>query len=360
MTLDSYASEQGDCGSHQAGGPFSITLREPDAPYGPPKPRLLDQVRDAIRTRHYSYRTEEAYVGWIRRYIFFHGKRHPAEMGKAEIAQFLTFLAVDRKVAASTQNQALAAILFLYKEVLGTDPGWLDDVVRAKRPRRLPVVLTRPEVEALLAVLDGVSWIMAMVLYGSGLRVLECLRLRVKDIDFTRNEILVRDGKGEKDRVTMLAAAVKEPLRKHLDRVRCLYERDLQAGFGRVQLPGALARKYPNADREWGWQWVFPASRLCMDPRFGPPQRFHLHESVPQRAIHAAARRAGLTKPVCDTSARGRLRHPDGPRTARSSGREDHDDLYARVEPRRPRCPEPCRPTAGGGWRRASPRRRAA
>ncbi len=276
-----------------------LAVREPEEAYhSTAKPRLLDQVREAIRTRHYSYRTEEAYVGWVRRFILFHGKRHPAEMGKAEIEQFLTALAVNRRVAASTQNQALAAILFLYKDVLGCDPGWLDDVVRAKRPQRLPVVLTRPEVDALLAALEGVSWIMAMLLYGSGLRLTECLRLRVKDIDFTRHEILVREGKGNKDRVTMLPGAVKEDLLKHLDRVRVLHERDVKAGFGRVQLPDALAKKYPNANREWGWQWVFPASRICTDPRFGSAQRFHLHESVLQRAIHDAARKVGIAKPV--------------------------------------------------------------
>jgi len=273
------------------------------------KPKLLDQVREAIRARHYSFRTEEAYAGWIRRFILFHHKRHPAEMGKGEIEQFLTALAVKRHVSASTQNQALAAILFLYREVLRRDPGWLDDVVRAKRPQRLPVVLTRLEVEALLQQLDGVSWIMAMLLYGSGLRLMECLRLRVKDIDFTRNEILVREGKGNKDRVTMLPAGVKDSLTTHLDDVRRLHERDLKAGLGRVQLPDALARKYPNANREWGWQWVFPAGRICArplklrsasgtDPRFGPPQRYHQHESVLQRAIREAARKAGIAKPV--------------------------------------------------------------
>jgi integron integrase len=270
--------------------------RVPAAPAA--KPRLLDQVRDAIRTRHYSYRTEEAYVGWIRRFILFHHKRHPAEMGKPEIEQFLTGLAVKRNVAASTQSQALAALLFLYKEVLECDPGWLDDVVRAKRPWRLPVVLTRQEVEGLLAALGGVAWIMAMLLYGSGLRLMECLRLRVKDIDFTRHQILVREGKGDKDRVTMRPAAVKTPRLKHLDRVRRLHERDLQAGLGGVQLPHALARKYPTANREWGWQWVFPAARICDDPRFGPPQRYHVHETVPQRAIREARRRAGIAKPV--------------------------------------------------------------
>ncbi len=296
MTLDSYV--RGDCGLDHSDAPFGITIREPAAAYGPPKRRLLDRVREAIRTRHYSYRTEEAYVGWIRRFILFHGKRHPADMGKAEIEQFLTALAVKRGVAASTQNQALAAILFLYKHVLERDPGWLDDIVRAKRPRRLPVVLSRQEVEVLLAAVHGVPWIIAMLLYGSGLRLMEGLRLRVKDIDFTRNEILVRDGKGEKDRVTMLALAVKEPLLRHLDGVRRLHQRDLKAGFGRVQLPHALARKYPTAGREWGWQWVFPAARICTDPRFGPPQRYHLHESVPQRAIREAGRKAGLAKPV--------------------------------------------------------------
>jgi integron integrase len=246
--------------------------------------------------------TEEAYEGWIKRFILFHHKQHPAEMGKPQIEQFLTALAVERRVAASTQNQALAALLFLYKEVLARHPGWLDDVVRAKRPRRLPVVLTRPEVEALLAALDGVSdgvsWIMALLLYGSGLRLMECLQLRVKDVTFTRNEILVREGKGNKDRVTMLPAAVKEPLLAHLDGVRRLHGRDLTAGYGRVRLPHALARKYPNANREWGWQWVFPASRICTDPRFGSPQRYHVHESVPQRAIREAARQVGIAKPV--------------------------------------------------------------
>jgi integron integrase len=278
-------------------GPLRTGYRMPAVPA--PKRKLLDQVRDAIRTRHYSYRTEEAYVGWIKRFILFHHKRHPAEMGKPEIEQFLTALAVERNVAASTQNQALAALLFLYKDVLECDPGWLDDVVRAKRRQRLPVVLTRQEVEALLAALRGVLWLMAMLLYGAGLRLREGLRLRVKDIDFTRNEIVVREGKGNKDRVTMLPAAVKGALAAaHLERVRALRERDLRGGLGRVALPGALARKYPNADREWGWQWVFPASRICTDPRFGAPQRFHLHKSVPQRAIHAAARQAGIHKPV--------------------------------------------------------------
>jgi integron integrase len=262
------------------------------------RPKQLDQVRDAIRTRHYSYRTEEAYVGWIRRFILFHQKCHPAEMGKPEIEQFLTALAVDRHVSASTQNQALAALLFLYKDVLERDPGWLDDVVRAKRPQRLPTVLTQGEVEGLLRTMRGVTWLMAMLLYGAGLRLTECLQLRVKDIDFSRNEIVVREGKGRKDRVTMLPGALAAPLTTHLQRVRKLHHADLQAGFGRVCLPDALARKYPNANREWGWQWVFPASRICTDPRFGKPQRYHIHESVLQKAVHAAARQARITKPV--------------------------------------------------------------
>jgi integron integrase len=258
----------------------------------------LDQVRDAIRARRMSPRTEEAYVHWIRRFIVFHGKRHPNQMGPPEISAFLTALAVQRQVSASTQNQALAALLFLYRAVLGCDPGWLEGIVRAKRPHRLPVVLSRAEVSALLAALDGVSWIMAMLLYGAGLRLRECLRLRVKDVDFDRKEISVRDGKGNKDRVTMLPTAVSEPLAAHLERVRVIHQRDLKAGFGRVQLPDALARKCPHASREWTWQWVFPASRICRDARWGDPQRFHLHESVLQKAIHAAARKAGIAKPV--------------------------------------------------------------
>jgi integron integrase len=277
----------------------SFIIREPEETYRPvSRPRLLDQVRAAIRTRHYSYRTEEAYVGWIRRFILFHQKRHPAEMGKAEISQFLTSLAVDRKVAASTQNQALAALLFLYQDVLGRDPGWLDDVVRAKRARRLPVVLTGQEVGALLAELSGVPWIMAMLLYGSGLRLMECLRLRVKDVDLARRELVVREGKGDRDRITMLPEAIVDPLKRHMDLVRRIHERDLQAGFGRIALPAALARKYPNADREWGWQWVFPASTISADPRTGERRRHHLHETVPQRAIRAARRVAGIAKPA--------------------------------------------------------------
>ena len=261
-------------------------------------PRLLDQVRDAVRTRHYSYRTEQTYVAWIRRFILFHGKRHPAEMGRDEIQRFLSALAVDRQVSASTQNQALSAVLFLYRDVLRRDPGWIDGIVRAKRPHRLPVVLNAGEVEALLRQLRGASWIMGMLLYGAGLRLMECLRLRVKDVDFARGELLVREGKGGKDRVTMLPTLVAPALGEHLRRVRTIHAADVAAGLGRVLLPDSLARKYPVADREWGWQWIFPASKISADPRSGTVRRHHLHESVLQRAVRDAARSAGLTRPV--------------------------------------------------------------
>jgi integron integrase len=220
-----------------------------ERPAEPPKPRLLDRVRHAIETRHYSRRTEKAYVHWIKRYIFFHGKRHPAEMGAAEVAAFLTSLAVQGKVAASTQNQALSALLFLYREVLGIDLPWLDEVVRAKRPLHLPVVLTREEVRAVPQRLDGVPRLMAVLLYGAGLRLLECCRLRAKDVDFATNQLTIRDGKGHKDRATMLPAAVKADLLAHLERVRRQHEDDLRHGAGWVELPGALLRKYPNAGR---------------------------------------------------------------------------------------------------------------
>ena len=266
-----------------------------------PKPRLLDRVRHAIEARHYSRRTEKAYVHWIKRYIFFHGKRHPAEMGTAEVTAFLTSLAVQSKVAASTQNQALSALLFLYREVLGVELPWLDDVVRAKRPLHLPVVLTRDEVRAILQRLDGVPRLMAILLYGAGCACLECCRLRVKDVDFAMNQITVRDGKGQKDRPTMLPAAVKAELAAHLERVRAQHQADLRRGAGWVELPGALMRKYPNAGREWGWQWVFPATRFYVD-REGRRRRHHLHESVLQRAVKDAVRAAEINKPAtCHT-----------------------------------------------------------
>jgi integron integrase len=269
---------------------------------GYPKPRLLDRVRHAIRARHYSRSTEKTYVHWIKRYIFFHRKRHPAEMGAAEISAFLTSLAVREKVAASTQNQALSALLFLYREVLVVELPWLDDVVRAKRPQYLPVVLTREEVRAVLQRLHGAPRLMALLLYGAGLRLMECCRLRVKDVDFSTNQVVVRNGKGSKDRVTMLPASVKAALADHIQRVRRQHEADLGHGAGWVELPGALARKYPTAGRDWGWQWIFPATRIYVDRETGQRRRHHLHESVVQRAVKEAVRGAGIAKPAtCHT-----------------------------------------------------------
>jgi integron integrase len=239
----------------------ALAVREARPPE-PAKPRLLDRVREILRTRHYSHRTEEAYVAWIRRYIFFHGKRHPAELGAPEVTRFLSSLAVERRVAASTQNQALSALLFLYRDALGVELPWLDDVVRAKRPERLPVVLTRDEVRAVIERLSGTPRLMACLLYGAGLRVLECCRLRVQDVDFGTNQIVVRGGKGDKDRTTMLPATVKSELVRHLAAVREQHQRDLAVGAGWVELPTALARKYPHAGRQWVWQWIFPATRM--------------------------------------------------------------------------------------------------
>ena len=281
-----------------------FSLAEKTAPV-PGTPRLLDQVHAAIRSRHLSFRTEKAYVGWIRRFIFFCEKRHPRDLGEPEVTKFLSHLAVQGRVSASTQNQALAAILFLYRDVLRQDLDWLADIVRAKHTVRLPVVLTRDQVQAVLSNMRGVVWIQASLLYGAGLRLMECARLRVKDIDFDRRRITVREGKGGKDRVTVLPDKLATPLGQHLERVRRLHQRDLELGLGRVELPDALARKYPNADREWGWQWVFPASRPYVDPETGRPRRHHLHESVLQRAVRMAVLKAGISKPAsCHT-----LRH---------------------------------------------------
>jgi integron integrase len=271
-------------------------LREVSVAAGPPPPKLLDRVRGALQTRHYSRRTEKTYVAWIRRYILFHGKRHPAEMGAPEMTRFLSWLAVDGKVAASTQNQALSALLFLYQEVLDLDVPWLDDVVRAKRPQRLPVVLTRDEVRAMLPRLEGVPRLMAYLLYGAGLRVLECCRLRVQDIDFGANQIVVRSGKGDKDRVTVLPSTVKTALARHLASMRDQHQADLRDGAGWVELPTALMRKYPNAGREWVWQWIFPATRFYTDRATRQRRRHHLHESVLQRVVKSAVRRAGTAK----------------------------------------------------------------
>jgi integron integrase len=259
-------------------------------------PRLLDQVRHAIRARHFSRRTEKAYVHWTKRYVLFHHKRHPTAMGAAEVTEFLTSLAVRDKVAASTQNQALSALLFLYREVLRAELPWLDDLVRAKRPQRLPIVLTREEVREIVGRLDGVPRLMALLLYGSGLRLLECCRLRIQDIDFERNQIVVRDGKGGKDRMTMLPAAMKDALLRHVERTRVQHQADLRQGAGWVELPWAIARKYPNAGREWRWQWVFPATRIYVDRVTGQRRRHHLHESVLQRAVKDAVRVTGMSK----------------------------------------------------------------
>ena len=265
-------------------------------PADTPKPRLLDRVRAALRARHYSRRTEDTYVAWIRRYILFHNKRHPTEMGAPEVTRFLTSLAVEGKVAASTQNQALSALLFLYRDVLGMDLPWLDGIVRAKRPQRLPVVLTPDEVRAVLRRIEGTPRLMAYLLYGSGLRLMECCRLRVQDIDFGSNHIVVRGGKGDKDRLTMLPAVVKQELAGHLEFVRQQHRGDVEGGAGWVELPTALARKYPNAPREWSWQWIFPATRMYVDRLSGQRRRHHLHESVLQRAVKQAVWRAGLSK----------------------------------------------------------------
>jgi integron integrase len=262
------------------------------------KPRLLDRLREQIRVRHYSIRTETAYVTWVRNFIRYHGLRHPAEMGAAEVERFLSHLAVDRNVSASTQNQALAALLFLYKHVLAIDLPWLDDVIRAKRPERLPVVLSREETQRLLACFEGEMALVTGLLYGSGMRLMEAMRLRVKDVDFARNEILIRDGKGMKDRVTLLPGRLVAPLTRHLDYVKALHERDLAEGFGEVYLPFALARKYPNAAKEWGWQYVFPAHGRSVDPRSGVRRRHHLDEKRVQRAFKAAVRELGIAKPA--------------------------------------------------------------
>jgi integron integrase len=260
-------------------------------------PRLLDQVRMAARVLHYSLRTEDAYVGWIRRFILFHDKRHPLEMGAAEINQFLTHLAVEGHVSASTQNQARCALLFLYKTVLEVELQDLGDaVVLAKRPERLPVVLTRTEVRDILDHLEGPPRLVALLLYGAGLRLLDALRLRVHDVEFDRNEILVRDGKGQKDRITMLPGAVKGPLAENLFKVRELHLRDLEAGHGSVCLPDALERKYPSAAKQWGWQYVFPAAGLSRDPRTGLERRHHLDPTTIQKAMRRAVAAAGVVK----------------------------------------------------------------
>ncbi len=266
---------------------------------------LMQHLRDGLRSRHYSRRTEQVYCHWVRRYILFHGLRHPAEMAEPEINAFLTHLAVEGRVSASTQTQALSALLFLYRHVLGREVGELQDLVRARTPRHLPVVLTRDEVQAVLAHLDGDKWLMAVLMYGAGLRLMECLRLRVHDVDLSRSEITVHDGKGGKDRVTMLPAAARPAFAQQLRRAKAIHERDLAAGWGRVLLPEALARKYPNAPAEWRWQWVFPQERRWRNASSGEQGRHHVHETSMQRAMTAAVRDAGIVKhATCHT-----LRH---------------------------------------------------
>ncbi len=261
-------------------------------------PKLLDQVRDKLRVKHYSIRTEQAYLGWIKRYIFFHDKRHPKDMGAEEIEAFLTHLAVEGNVAASTQNLAKSSLLFLYREVLEIQLPWLDNVTQAKAPKRLPVVLTVSEVQSVLSRLNGTHSLIASLLYGGGMRLMEAVRLRVKDVDFARREILVREGKGFKDRVTMLPEAVVAALKAHLEKVKVLHAEDLAQGYGEVYLPFALDKKYPNAGREWAWQYVFPSKSLSVDPRSGKTRRHHVDEKGVQRAVKQAVRDAELTKPA--------------------------------------------------------------
>ena len=274
-------------------------------PDAQPRPTLLELVRRHLRLKHYSIRTEEAYVHAIRRFILFHGKRHPREMGAEEVRQYLSHMAGRMNVSASTQNQALSALLFLYREVLGISLPRVEGIERAKRPARVPTVLTREEVGRLLSHLKGTHRLMASLLYGAGLRLMECVRLRVKDLDFGYGQITVRDGKGEKDRRTILPGALAHLLEKQLERARILHREDLARGYGRVHLPYALGRKYPAASTEWGWQWVFPSARLSVDPRTGEVRRHHASEDVFQRAVKEAVARAGVRKKAsCHT-----LRH---------------------------------------------------
>ncbi len=270
----------------------------------PRPPKLLERMRIHLRTRHYSIRTEEAYIDWARRFILFHGKRHPRDMGAAEVEAFLSHLAVERHVSASTQNQAKAALLYLYKQVLEIDLPWLNEVVQAKTPKRLPVVLTPTEVRELLLHMDGTTGLIAQLLYGTGMRLLEALRLRVKDVEFARREIVVREGKGNKDRVTVLPENLMAPLQAQLQKARLLHEKDLAAGLGRVYLPYALAAKYPQADQSWAWQWVFPSPVRALDPRPDArtgellERRHHVYPESVQRAVREAARRTQIAKPV--------------------------------------------------------------
>ena len=260
------------------------------------KPRLLDEMQNAIRRRHFTYRTEQSYLSWARKFILYHGKRHPAEMGEEEIRAFLTHLATERRLAASTQNQALAAILFLYRHVLRKPVGWGKELERAKRPGRVPQVFTREEAQAVLGQLEGRNRVMASLLYGAGMRLNEVLRLRVHDVDFGVGHIIIRNGKGQQDRFTMLPQSLVGPLQEQLERARRLHETDLEEGFGEVYLPHALVQKYPGAARRWAWQYVFPASKRSVDPKSGVTRRHHVQSQVLQRAVKEAMRRAGVHK----------------------------------------------------------------
>jgi integron integrase len=262
------------------------------------RPKLLQVVREKMRARHFSYRTEQAYVAWMRRFVLYHGKRHPREMGAVEVETFLTHLAIERRVSASTQNQALGAILFLYRHVLEISLPWLENIVRARKSMHVPVVLPRRDVQSLLAALEPPFDLIALLLYGSGLRLTEALRLRVKDVDFEYSQIVVRDGKGKKDRVTILADTAAAALRTHLVAVKARHELAMKRGYGGVEVPQRLAQKYPLAPTDWAWQYVFPAARPGRDPRSGAVRRHHLHETSVQRAVRVAARKLGIAKPV--------------------------------------------------------------
>jgi integron integrase len=318
----------------------------------PNPPKLLDQVRATIRLRGMSYQTEKTYADWIKRFILFHNKRHPKEMGAPEIRDFLAHLVNDRNVAASTQNQALHSILFLYREVLQIELPPLGDLQPAKKPEKLPVVFTREEVQAILAQMTGLKGLMASLLYGTGVRLSELLRLRVKDIDFTQNQITVREGKGGKDRVTMLPQSLKEPLRQHLVKVKQAHEVDLREGFGKVELPYALEKKYPQAATEWKWQYVFVAPKRSIDPRTKIERRHHLDPSVlpqsgersnAQGRDHQARKLPHLPSQLRDASAGSRPRHPHGAGTARPRGCQHDDGLHARAECGRAGREEPAR-----------------
>ncbi len=323
----------------------------------PAQPRLLDRVREAIRVRHSSLRTEDCYVEWIKRFIFFHNKRHPQEMGAAEIDQFLTHLAVEGHVSSSTQNQAFAALLFLYQKVLEVEPGRIRGVVRAKRPTRLPVVLAPSEVRRVLAHLAGNYHLIVSLLYGSGLRLNECLGLRVQDVGLERRELLVRHGKGGKDRRTMLPSSLVPALRGQLESARARHQRELARGRGQVLLPDAMDRKAPGATTAWAWQWVFPSSRISRGPRSEFVGRHHAHEGPAIRAIHEASVKAGLAKRATSHSFRHSFAThlleagydiPDGAGVAGARGREQ-DDLHARAQPGRRGRAQPAGPARRGG-----------